>query len=193
MSEPFDWDILHRPSAMAMVRGQLGFSWMVLSGRLAQLTDEQYFWRPSSEAITVVRRHHAGRFRSLGSGEWVAQWPEEPDHRGPRTIAWLIAHLTETFFERWEWTFGASVQAGGEITLHGNARDAVAWLTYWVEAWQDAIAALDEDEVMTVGLSQANELDAAEPFGHVVLRLNRELIHHGSEIMTLQDLYAVAA
>ncbi|TCC34265.1 DinB family protein [Kribbella speibonae] len=193
MPEAFDWDILHRPSAMAMVRGQLGFSWMVLSGRLAQLTDEQYFWRPSSEAISVVRRHHAGRYRSLGSGEWVAQWPEEPDHRGPRTIAWLIAHLTETFFERWEWTFGASVQAGAEITLHGNARDAVAWLTYWVEAWQDAIAGLDEDAAMTIGLSQANELDAAEPFGHVVLRLNRELIHHGSEIMTLQDLYAVAA
>ena len=91
MSEAFDWDILHKPSAMAMVRGQLGFSWMVLSGRLAQLTDEQYFWRPSSEALTVVRRHYAGHFRSLGSGEWVAQWPDEPDHRGPRTIAWLIA------------------------------------------------------------------------------------------------------
>ncbi len=36
-------------------------------------------------------------------------------------------------------------------------------------------------------------LDAAEPFGHVILRLNRELIHHGSEIMTLQDLHALAA
>ena len=66
MPEPFDWDILQRPSAMAMVRGQLGFSWMVLSGRLAALTDEQYFWRPSSEALTVVRRQYAGRFRSLG-------------------------------------------------------------------------------------------------------------------------------
>jgi hypothetical protein len=77
--------------------------------------------------------------------------------------------------------------------LHGNARDAVAWLTHWVDAWQESIAALDEEQVMTVGLSQATELDAGEPFGHVVLRLNRELIHHGSEIMTLQDLYAVAA
>src|SRR6185369_6006038 len=81
MPEPFDWEILHRPSAMGMVRGQLSFSWMVLSGRLAQLTDDQYFWRPSSEALTVVRRHYTGRFRSLGSGEWVAQWPDEPDHR----------------------------------------------------------------------------------------------------------------
>jgi len=41
MPEPFDWEILQRPAAMAMVRGQLGFSWMVLSGRLTALTDEQ--------------------------------------------------------------------------------------------------------------------------------------------------------
>lgn len=160
MPEPFDWDILQRPSAMAMVRGQLGFSWMVLSGRLAALTDDEYFWRPSSEALTVVRRQYAGRFRSLGTGEWVAQWPDEPDHRGPRTIAWLIAHLTETFFERWEWTFGESRQGRADITLHGNARDAVAWLSHWVDAWQQSIADLDEQQVMTVGLSQATELDS---------------------------------
>jgi hypothetical protein len=62
-----------------------------------------------------------------------------------------------------------------------------------VEAWQDGIAALADGQVATIGLSQATALDAEEPFGHVVLRLNRELIHHGSEIMTLQDLYGVAA
>jgi hypothetical protein len=193
MPEPFDWQLLQRPTTMAMVRGQLDFSWMVLSGRLASLTDEQYFWRPGVDALTVVRRAYGRGFRLSGSGEWVAQWPNEPDHRGPRTIAWLIAHLTETFFERWEWTFGASGQSRQDITLHGNARDAVAWLTHWVDAWQTSIADLDESEVMTVGLSRATALDAIEPFGHVVLRLNRELIHHGSEIMTLQDLHALAA
>jgi hypothetical protein len=166
---------------------------MVLSGRLTALTDEQYFWRPGREALTVVRRQYAGNFRAQGSGEWVSQWPDEPDHRGPRTIAWLIAHLTELFFEHWEWTFGESRQSRTDITLHGSARDAVAWLTHWVDAWQESIAELDEKQAMTVGLSQATELDAVEPFGHVVLRLNRELIHHGSEIMTLQDLHALAA
>ena len=40
MPEPFDWEILQRPSAMAMVRGQLGFSWMVLSGRLGIAMDD---------------------------------------------------------------------------------------------------------------------------------------------------------
>lgn len=193
MPDPFDWQILQRPTTMAMVRGQLDFSWMVLAGRLATLTDDQYFWRPGPDALTVVRRRYGQGLRLAGAGDWVAQWPDEPDHRGPRTIAWLIAHLTETFFERWEWTFGAGGQSRADITLHGNARDAVAWLTHWVDAWQSSIADLDESEAMTVGLSRATALDAIEPFGHVALRLNRELIHHGSEIMTLQDLHALAA
>jgi hypothetical protein len=32
--------------------------WMVLSGRLAQLTDDQHFWRPSGAALTVARREN---------------------------------------------------------------------------------------------------------------------------------------
>ncbi|HZO66644.1 MAG: DinB family protein [Kribbellaceae bacterium] len=195
MPDAFDWEIFQRPSTMAMVRGQLEFSWLVLSGRLATLTDEQYFWRPAPDALTVVRRsdRHRGRLRLVGTGDWVSQWPVEPDHRGPRTIAWLVAHLTELFFERWEWTFGGHHQRRDAITLHGNARDAVAWLTHWVDSWREAIAGLDESDVGTVGLSHATDLDALSPFGHVVLHLNRELIHHGSEIMTLQDLHDVTA
>jgi hypothetical protein len=195
MTEAFDWELLRRPSAMAMVRGQLEFSWLVLSGRLAQLTDEQYFWRPAPEALTVVRRseQRLNRLRLTGSGDWVSQWPSEPDHRGPRTIAWLVAHLTEMFFERWEFTFGAHRQHRDEITLHGNALDAVAWLTHWVDAWREAVAGLDESELFVTGLAQATDLDAISPFGHVVLHLNRELIHHGSEIMTLQDLHDARA
>jgi hypothetical protein len=192
-AEGFDWEMLQRPSAMAMVRGQLEFSWMVLSGRLIQVTDAQYFWQPSEEALTVVRRHTRHGMRVLGAGDWVAQWPNEPDNRTPRTIAWLIAHLTELFFERWEWTFGDRRQGRDEVTLHGTAADAVAWLSHWVDRWRRSIAELDEEEVMTIGLCQASELDAASPFGHVALQLNRELIHHGAEIMALQDLHGAAA
>lgn len=52
-----------------------------------------------------------------------------------------------------------------------------------------AIAALDEEQAHTVGLSQATELDAAASFGHLVLHMNRELIAHGAEIMALRDVY----
>jgi hypothetical protein len=71
-----------------------------------------------------------------------------------------------------------------------NAADAVAALTDQVDAWQAAIAALDEEEVMTVGLSQASEIDKISPFGHLVLHMNRELIAHGAEILVLRNLYA---
>ncbi len=37
--------------------------------------------------------------------------------------------------------------------------------------------------------SQATEIDARAPFAQLVLHINRELIHHGSEICTLTDLY----
>jgi hypothetical protein len=39
-------------------------------------------------------------------------------------------------------------------------------------------------------LSTASDVDPAAPFGHLVLHMNRELIHHGSEILVLQDLHA---
>ena len=127
----------------------------------------------------------------MGSGEWVAEWPkaDDSDNR-PRTIAWLIAHLTEAFFERHEHTFGQHTGFRDDLELATNAADAVAALSSQVEAWQAAIAALDEDEVMTIGLSQASEVDKSAPFGHLVLHMNRELIAHGSEIMVLRDLYA---
>ncbi len=43
---------------------------------------------------------------------------------------------------------------------------------------------------MTVGLSQAEEVDKVAPFGHLVLHMNRELIAHGAEVLALRDLYA---
>lgn len=52
----FDWSILERPRAMAMVGGQLGFSWMVLADALAELSDEEWAWEPAPGAWSVRRR-----------------------------------------------------------------------------------------------------------------------------------------
>lgn len=76
-----------------------------------------------------------------------------------------------------------------DVELHPTAAAGVAGLAHWVEAWIAGIEILDPAQVMTVGLSQATELDAAAPFGHLVLHMNRELIHHGAEICVLQDLH----
>lgn len=191
----FDWSILERPTAMAMVRGQLGFSWMVLADALAELSDEEWAWEPAPGAWSVRKRAEAQArpdraHHLVGAGEWVAEWPPDDgsDDR-TRTIAWLLAHLTEAFFERSEHTFGGHSRTREDIEFAGNAQDAVSALTTQVGAWQKGIAELDEEQAMMIGLSQATEIDKAAPFGHLVLHMNRELIAHGSEARALRDLY----
>ncbi|WP_413449873.1 DinB family protein [Georgenia phoenicis] len=185
----FDWSILEVPTPKAMALGQLGFSWLELAGRLATVTQEEFLREPRPGALNVVRRGQERTPRTLGTGEWVAEWPEGADEPGPRTIAWLVAHLTETYLERWEWTFGERQRRRQDAVVHGDVDDAREELARWVGAWREGVESVPDDEIMTVGLSQATEIDAAAPFGHLVLHLNRELIHHGSEIFVLTDLY----
>jgi len=188
----FDWTILEVPTALAMVRSQLGFSWLVLAERLATLTQEDLDWEPAPDALRVVRRGQQRSPRVVGAGEWVAEWPEGEDSPQPRTIGWLVAHLTEGFFERWEWTFGEHRRRRDAVELSGEVGPAVAGLAAQVTAWRAGVDALDDDDAFTVGLSRATEVDEGAPFGHLVLHMNRELIHHGAEIMVLQDLHRAA-
>lgn len=188
-SPEFDWSILTVPTALAVVRGQLGFSWLELSDRLATLTQAELEWEPGPDALRVVRRESERTPRTLGAGEWVMEWPEGPDSPQPRTVAWLVAHLTEAFFERWEWTFGPHERRRDAVTFSGEVGPAVAGLRHEVDRWRAGVDGLPDDGAFTVGLSQATEIDAQAPFAHLVAHMNRELVHHGAEIMVLQDLY----
>lgn len=197
MAREFDWSLLEQPDPMAMVRGQLGFSWAQLRPRLLSVTGEEFAWAPGPGALGVIPRGTAtGGRREFGAGDTVIEWPAaatgaELGEAGVslRTISWLVAHLTEVFQERWEWTFGDKVLTRADLTYLADREAAVAQLVRWVDAWEDGIAALDPAEVMTVGRSQATPIDQAAPYGHLVLHLNRELVHHGAEICTLQDIY----
>jgi len=188
-SPDFDWSVLTVPTASAVVRGQLGFSWLEVADRLATLTQAELEWEPGPHALRVVRRGEERSPRTLGAGEWVMEWPAGPESSQPRTIAWLVAHLTEVFFERWEWTFGAHELRRDAVEFSGELGPAVAGLRRQVDRWRADVEALPEDAAFTVGLSQATEIDAQAPFAHLVAHLNRELIHHGAEILVLQDLY----
>lgn len=188
-SPEFDWSILTVPTALAVVRGQLGFSWLELSDRLATLTQAELEWEPGPDALRVVRRGSERTPRTLGAGEWVMEWPEGPDSPQPRTVAWLVAHLTEAFFERWEWTFGPHERRRDAVAFSGEVGPAVDGLRHEVERWRAGVDGLPEEGAFTVGLGQATEIDAQAPFAHLVAHMNRELVHHGAEIMVLQDLY----
>src|SRR4051812_40864421 len=98
-------DEMFGPSARAIGLGQLEFSWAELDERLATVTQEEFSWEPAPGALRVVPRGQERTSRTVGVGGWVQEWPAGSDETGTRTIAWLVAHLTEVFFERWEWTF----------------------------------------------------------------------------------------
>jgi len=191
-SPEFDWTILTVPTTLAVVRGQLGFSWLEVAERLATLTQAELEWEPGPDALRVVRRGTERTPRTLGAGDWVMEWPEGPDSPQPRTIAWLVAHLTEAFFERWEWTFGPHERLRDAAMFSGEVGPAVAGLRHEVDRWRAGVDALPDEGAFTVGLSQATEIDAQAPFVHLVAHMNRELIHHGAEVMVLQDLYRAA-
>ncbi|WP_129337371.1 DinB family protein [Cellulomonas endophytica] len=180
------------PTARAMVIAQLEYAWAEVSARLATLSQEELDREPAPGALRVVRRGQERQPRTVGAGDWVAEWPQGYDEPLPRTIGWLVAHLTEVFGERREWTFGEHRRRREEFVLHGEVRAAVAGLTHEVDAWRAGVRALGDEDVFTVGRSTATPIDAQAPFGHLVLHLNRELIHHGSEICVLTDLYRAA-
>lgn len=187
--EEFDWSLTEIPTTRAAVRSQLEFSWFELRERLATLTQDEFEWQPAPGAFSVRRRSESTAPRVFGVGEWVVEWPAGPDEPGPRTVAWLVAHLTEVLTERYDWTFGEHRLKRPDLTYSGEVGPAVAALTAVADAWRTGIAELSDDDIFTVGLSQATEIDAQAPFAQLVLHINREIIHHGSEIFTLTDLY----
>ena len=182
------------PTAKAFVVAQLQFSWAVLDERLATITQDELEWEPAPGALRVVRRGEERQPRVKGVGDWVQEWPAGYDEPLPRTIGWLVAHLTEVYFERWEWTFGThELRPATTLAYSGEVGPAIALLREWAGRWRTDVTALDEAEFFVVGRSQATPIDQLAPFGHLVAHLNRELIHHGSEISTLTDLYRARA
>lgn len=178
------------PTARAVGLAQLEFSWSVLDERLGTITQDEFEWEPAPGALRVVRRGEERQPRTKGVGDWVHEWPAGYDDPLPRTIGWLVAHLTEVYFERWEWTFGGHERRPeSSLAYTGEVGPAVAQLRAWVGRWLEGVRGLDDERFMVVGLSQATPIDQAAPFAHLVAHLNRELIHHGSEICTLTDLH----
>ncbi|WP_028049514.1 DinB family protein [Cellulomonas sp. URHD0024] len=188
-TDEFDWSLTEIPTPRAALRSQLEFSWMELRRRLVSVTQDEFVWEPVPGALSVRRRSESVAARTFGVGDWVVEWPEGPDSPGPRTVAWLVAHLTEVLTERYDWTFGGHRLRRPDLSYSGEVGPAVTALTRVADAWRSGIAELPDAEIFTVGLSQATSIDAAAPFAQLVLHVNREIIHHGSEIFTLTDLH----
>ncbi|MEU6356240.1 DinB family protein [Streptomyces sp. NPDC047072] len=118
--------------------------------------------------------------------------PVTPDRTPITTIAWRIGHLHVQFEGGYEWAFGERRQDPRQM-VDFSPSASVTLDRFWtaVDRWRDAVGAMTEEQLDTVGFSQyPYASDADEPYISVVWGANLELIHHMAEIALLRDLWA---
>lgn len=180
---------------LAPLLAQFDFSTESLLGRIAGLTDEEYFWEPVDNCWSVRRASDARGVRMYGKGEWKLEFEALPlDSAEPppvTTIAWRLAHLATGMTLRADWTIGTRSLEFETVEMPGSAAAGIAALeqstAFWREALTMATTDADLDQVGRSGFPWG--LDPDLPFIDIVWWVNKEVIHHGAEIALLRDLW----
>ncbi len=157
------------------------FAWQRLRGRVAGLTDEEYFWEPFDGCWTV-RKTEAG---FVADSAWIP--PQPPPFT---TLAWRIAHIVDILqADRTATWFGHEPAADdGQPPVPESAEAALAALDHAYDVWRRRLAALSQDDLdrqMGEVAGQYAEHDGASFALHIL----DELIHHGAEVGTVRDVY----
>jgi hypothetical protein len=179
----FDWN--------TYLREQLDWHWRVhFRPRLEGLTDEEYFWEPAPGAWSVRPRGTSTASMAAGGGDFTIDWEmPEPSPPPVTTIAWRLGHLiVGVLGVRNAAHFGATPTDYLSHVWAGTAAEALSQLDDAYHAWSQGVAGLGEDGLRrAVGPAEGGF--AEEPMATLVLHINREMIHHGAEILLLRDLF----
>jgi hypothetical protein len=169
---------------------QLAWHWdHHLRPGIATLTDEEYLWEPVP-GWSIRRRGDARTAMATGRDDTVADFEyPEPDPSPFTTIAWRVGHIAiGVLGKRTSAHFGDGSMQYETTDWPLDAAGGLDLLDDCYAAWIDRIRDLDE-----VGLERpcgdAEGPFAEYPFAALILHLNREVIHHGAEILLLRDLY----
>ncbi|WP_338701447.1 DinB family protein [Streptomyces sp. Q6] len=117
--------------------------------------------------------------------------PVQPDPVHVTTLAWRLGHLHFCFAGQWEWTFGER-RTDPKDLVDFSPSAAVALERFWavLDRWRTDVAALTDEQLDTVGLSQyPYGSDPDDPFVDVLWGTVLEFIHHMAEIGLLRDLW----
>ncbi|MEL7155529.1 MAG: DinB family protein [Actinomycetota bacterium] len=170
---------------------QLVFHWdHHLRPRLDGLTDDEYRWEPVPGCWGVRPRAEARAELVGGRGDvvWEYEFPE-PDPVPVTTIAWRLAHLiVQVFGERNHNHFGGPEIRFMTHDYAATATAALAQLDDGYRRWIDRCRSLGPAGLARP-VGEAEGPFAASPYADLILHINREVIHHGAEILTLRDLY----
>lgn len=171
---------------------QLAWHWdEQLRGRLAGMTDDEYFWEPVPDCWSVRPRGTSSAPVAVGGGAMTIDFAiPEPDPAPVTTIAWRLGHvLVGVLGERLASHFGGAPVSYESYDYPETADAALTRLDTLVQAWLDAVRGLGEDG-LTRPCGPAEGPFADAPLATLVLHIHREMIHHLAEVALLRDLYA---
>ncbi|WP_020390772.1 DinB family protein [Kribbella catacumbae] len=173
-----------------ILREQWEFHWNYqLRDRLKDLTDEEYFWSPVPDAWSVRPRGTSTAPLQVGTGDFTIDFAiPEPVPPAFTTIAWRLGHvIVGVLAARNAGHFGAPEVSYQTWEYAGSAAAALDQLETQLEVWLAGVRDLSEAELRApVG---EKEPYPDSPMAALVLHIQRELIHHLSEVCLLRDLY----
>lgn len=165
--------------AVALLEHELQEAYDGIRARVADLTDEEFFWEPVPGCWTVRRD---------ARGKWAADYPDEPHPEPPpfTTIAWRLVHVGECKLMYHEYAFGPAKLAWPEIDSAHTAASAVAQLDSGHALLKADLARLDDRDLERSVLTNWGERWPAWKFFWTMISHD---LHHGAEIGTLRDLF----
>ena len=181
----------HAQTWNGLLREQIDWHWThQLRGWLAGLGDEEYLWEPVPGCWSVRLRGESEAPVQGGSGDMVIEFAAPPPDPAPfTTIAWRLGHvIVGVLAMRNASHFGREAVDYFSYDYAATAAEALRQLETELGLWQAGVESLGEE-----GL--ARPCGAAEgPYADwsmaaLVLHINRELIHHLSEVCLLRDLF----
>jgi hypothetical protein len=174
-----------------LLREQLDWHWtQQLRDRLDGLTDDEYFWEPVPGCWNVRPRGAGTGAVQVGSGAVAIDYAMgTPDPPPFTTIAWRLGHvIVGVLAMRNASHFGRAATGYDSFAYAATAAGALAQLDEEYATWLSGVESLGE-----TGLARpcgAAEGPYAEyPLAALVLHINREMIHHLSEVCVLRDLH----
>lgn len=166
-----------------------------LRPRLAGLTDAEYLWEPVAGCWNVrPAGDPAAAPIAAGSGDFRIDFAiPEPEPAPVTTIAWRIGHLVVGVLgERNASHFGGPPCSYRDHRYAGTAAEALDQLEEHYERWVTGVRELGA-EGLARPCGEAEGPYAREPLAALVLHIHREVVHHGSELCLLRDLYRAGA
>lgn len=173
-----------------LLRDQIAWHWdNQLRPRISGLTDDEYFWEPAPGCWSVRPRVADAPPVQGGSAMTIDFAMPPPDPAPFTTIAWRLAHvIVGVLAVRSAAHFGRPPTDYQAFEYAATADEALAQLDAEYATWLAGVGSLGE-KGLTRPCGEAEGPYAERPLAALVLHINRELVHHLSEVCLLRDLY----